>query len=240
MNGWWLNRKVQASIPSTFDLLVAELRKTTFLPNIQDYAINAMLNFTQGSMSYALYTQQFNDFLRLSREKRTADVQCVRFINGRANFELKTQAKSHRSQRDYNVQLVELQNFMNDVVTDSPHLGGARSTACPSTTLGGGHPTRKRNLDDPLVGASKTWKRNGGGRGRGRGRGSNQGGGRGRPSSHFGRIDFSAIANALTHEERKKHIEEGLCFKCHNKGHRLFQCPELKGKAAVESPSKKQ
>jgi hypothetical protein len=44
----------------------------------------------------------------------------------------------------------------------------------------------------------------------------------------------------LTLEERKKHIEEGQCFKCHKKGHRLFQCPELKGKAAVGTPSKKQ
>jgi hypothetical protein len=45
----------------------------------------------------------------------------------------------------------------------------------------------------------------------------------------------------LTPEERKKHIEEGLCFKCHKKGHRLFQCPELKGKTAVGvPPSKKQ
>jgi hypothetical protein len=45
----------------------------------------------------------------------------------------------------------------------------------------------------------------------------------------------------LTPEERKKHIEEGLCFKCHKKGHRLFQCPELKGKAALGVPqSKKQ
>jgi 8-oxo-dGTP pyrophosphatase MutT (NUDIX family) len=34
LNGWWLNRKNQAAIPSTYDLLVAELRKTTFLPNI--------------------------------------------------------------------------------------------------------------------------------------------------------------------------------------------------------------
>jgi hypothetical protein len=34
LNGLWLNRKVQDAIPSTFDLLVAELRKTTFLPNI--------------------------------------------------------------------------------------------------------------------------------------------------------------------------------------------------------------
>jgi hypothetical protein len=59
LNGWWLNRKVQAAIPSTFDLLVAELRKTTFLPNIQDDAINALLNFMQGGMSYALYTKHF-------------------------------------------------------------------------------------------------------------------------------------------------------------------------------------
>jgi hypothetical protein len=222
LNGWWLNRKVQASIPSTFDILVAELRKTTFLPNIQDDAINALLNLTQGSMSYTLYTQHFNDFLRRSRQKLTADVQCARLINGLANFELKTHAKSHRSQRSYNVHLVELQNFLNDVVTDSPHLGGVRSTSCPSTTLGGGHPTKKRNLDDPLVVNSKIWKRNGGGRGRGRGRRSSQGGGRGRPFSDSSRIDFSAIANAVTPEERKKHIEEGLCFKCHKKGHQLL------------------
>jgi hypothetical protein len=115
-------------------MLVAELRKMTFIPNIQDDAINAMLSLTQGSMSYALYTQHFNDFLRRSRHKLTADVRCVRFINGLANFELKTQAKSHRSQRGYNVQLVELQNFPNDVVTDAPHLGGVRSTAGPFTT----------------------------------------------------------------------------------------------------------
>jgi hypothetical protein len=68
LNGWWLNRKQQAAIPATFDLLVAELRKTSMLPNIQDDAINALLNLTQGSMSYVVYTQQFNDFLRRSRQ----------------------------------------------------------------------------------------------------------------------------------------------------------------------------
>jgi hypothetical protein len=26
----------------------------------------------------------------------------------------------------------------------------------------------------------------------------------------------------LTPEERKKHIEEGMCFKCHKKGHRVL------------------
>jgi hypothetical protein len=118
---------VQAAIPSTIELLVAELRKTTFLPNIQDDAINALLILTQGNMSYALYTKQFNDFLRRSLQNLTADVQCVRFINGMANFELKTQAKSNRSQKGYNVTLVELQNFLNDVVTDSLELGGIRS-----------------------------------------------------------------------------------------------------------------
>jgi hypothetical protein len=54
-----------------------------------------------------------------------------------------------------------------------------RSTAGPSTSFGGGQPTRKRNSDNPLVGPSKIWKRNGGGCGRGRGRGGNYGGGRG-------------------------------------------------------------
>jgi hypothetical protein len=154
LNGWWLNRKDQAAIPSTFDLLVAELRKTTFLPNIQDDAINALLNFTQGNMSCALYTKLFNDFLRRSRQNLTADVQCVRFINGLANFTLKNQAKSHRSQKGYNITLVELQNVLNDVVTYSPELGGMRSTAGPSTAHGNGQPTRKRHSDDPLVGAS--------------------------------------------------------------------------------------
>jgi hypothetical protein len=45
----------------------------------------------------------------------------------------------------------------------------------------------------------------------------------------------------MTPKERKRHMEEGLCFKCHKKGHRLFHCPELKGKAPMEAPqSKKQ
>jgi hypothetical protein len=67
LTGWWLNRKVQAAIPSTFDQPVAELRKTTFLTNIQDPAINALLSLAQGMMSYALYYPQFNDSLRRSR-----------------------------------------------------------------------------------------------------------------------------------------------------------------------------
>jgi SNF family Na+-dependent transporter len=114
-------------------MLVAELRKTTFLPNIQDDAINAVLNLTQGNMMfYALYTKQYNDLLRRSRQNLTADVKCVRFINGLANFTLKTQAKSHRAQKGYNVTLVELQNFLNDVVTDSPELGNMRSSVGPS------------------------------------------------------------------------------------------------------------
>jgi hypothetical protein len=69
-----LNRKVQAAIPSTFDQLVAELRKTTSLPNIQEDAINALLSLTQGIMSYAPYTQHFNDFVRRSRQNLMADV----------------------------------------------------------------------------------------------------------------------------------------------------------------------
>jgi hypothetical protein len=41
-------------------------------------------------------------------------------------------------------------------------------------------------------------------------------------------------------EERKQHIEKGLCFKCHRTGNRPFQSSELKGKEAMGAPSKKQ
>jgi hypothetical protein len=102
LNGWWLNRKTQAAIPSMYNELVTELRKSTFLPNIQDDAINALLSFTQSNtMSYALYTEQYNDYLRRSRQHLTADVQCVRFISGLANSALKKHAKSHRAQKGY-------------------------------------------------------------------------------------------------------------------------------------------
>jgi hypothetical protein len=62
LNIWRLNRKQQAFVPSSFDSLVEELRKTSLLPNIRDDAINALLGITHGNMSYAAYTQQFNDF----------------------------------------------------------------------------------------------------------------------------------------------------------------------------------
>jgi hypothetical protein len=107
-------------------------------------------------MSYAAYTQRLTDFiLRRSRQQLTDDLQCVRFINGLTKFQLHTQPKSHRPQRGYKFKLVEMQNFLNDVVTDSPHLGGVRSIAAPSTTRGGGEPTKKRTYEDPSVGASK-------------------------------------------------------------------------------------
>jgi hypothetical protein len=124
------------------------------LPNIQDDAINALLEITKGNMSYATYTQHFNDFLRRSRQHMTPDLQCVRFIDGLANFQVKTQAKSHRSKRGYNLKAVEVQSFLNDVVTDSPHLGGVKSNVGPSTSHGGGQPTEKRTYENPLVGAS--------------------------------------------------------------------------------------
>jgi hypothetical protein len=113
-----------------------------------------------------------------------------------------------------------------------------KSATGPSRTHGGGQSTKKHTYEDPLIGASKIWKRKYG-VGRGRGRGGSQGG-RGRLSQNCYRFDFSGIANALNSEERKRHIEEGIYFKCHKKGHRLFQCPELRDKAAVGAPSKKQ
>jgi hypothetical protein len=220
-------------------MLIEELRKTPMLPNIHDDAINAILGITQGNLSYATYIEHLNDFLRRSRQQLTTDLHCVRFINGLANFQLQTHAKSHRSHMGYNLKLAELQNFLNDIVTDSPHLGGVKSTVGSSTSHGRGQATKKRTYEDPLIGVSKMKKRNSGAsRGRGRGRGGGQGG-RGRPSQNSGRIDLSAIAGALT-SGRVVSRTEGLYFKCHKKGHRLFQCPELKGKEAIGAPSKKQ
>jgi hypothetical protein len=76
----------QASIPYTFDSLVTKTRKTSMVLNTTDDAINAMLGLTQGSLSYASYTQLFNEFLRRSRQPLTGDLHCIRFINGPANF----------------------------------------------------------------------------------------------------------------------------------------------------------
>jgi hypothetical protein len=164
------------------------------LPNIRDDVVNALLGITQGNMSYAAYTQQFNDFLRRSRKHLTYDLQRVRFISGLADIQLHPQTKSHRSQRGYILPLVELQNFLNTIVTNSLHLGRVKSTAGPSTTHGGGQPTKKRTYEDPLVRESKLRKRdNGPGVGRCRGRGGGRGG-CGQTSPNIGRLDFGTIA----------------------------------------------
>jgi hypothetical protein len=145
---------------------------------------------------------------------------------------------SHRShEKRYILPLVEVQNLLNDLVTNSPHSCRVRPTQAPSNNHGG-RPTKKRPNDDPMVDASKRWLR---------GEGLRSGGGRGRGGGHGGscrtfpntsRIDFNAIAGALTSQERKRYNENGLCFKCHKKGHRVFECPELKGKEAVDAPTK--
>jgi hypothetical protein len=69
--------KQHKAIPDSFDSLVEELRKTSLLPNIRDDAIDAMLGITQGSISYAAYTRQLNEFLRRSRQHRADNLQCV-------------------------------------------------------------------------------------------------------------------------------------------------------------------
>jgi hypothetical protein len=54
--------------------------------------------------------------------------------------------------------LVELQNFLNGLVADSPHVGRARPVDTQSTTHGGEQLTRKWSNDDQLVEASKRWQ----------------------------------------------------------------------------------
>jgi hypothetical protein len=55
--------------------------------------------------------------------------------------------------------LVVVQNCLNDLVTDSPHLGRSRPAPIPSNNHGGGQPTGKRPNDDVMVEASKRWQR---------------------------------------------------------------------------------
>jgi hypothetical protein len=111
------------------------------LPNIRDGANSTLIGLTQGNLVYVALTLLFNDFLRRFRQHLTYDLQCVRFIGGLANFQLKTQAKSRPSQdRGYTLPSVELKNLLNDRVTDSPHMGHARTTTTRSTTPRGGHP----------------------------------------------------------------------------------------------------
>jgi hypothetical protein len=85
---WWLHRKERATILYSFDSVLVESCKTSMLPNILDEATHALLGLTQGTLSYASYTQLFNDLLQRSRQHLTDDLHCVRFINELANFQL--------------------------------------------------------------------------------------------------------------------------------------------------------
>jgi ABC-type uncharacterized transport system fused permease/ATPase subunit len=68
------------------------------LLNITDYAIMAIFQLTQCSLSYATYTQQLNDFLRRFRQHFTDDFQRAYFVKGLPSFQLHTHANYHRSQ----------------------------------------------------------------------------------------------------------------------------------------------
>jgi hypothetical protein len=77
---------------TSYDTLVTETRKTSLLPNIRDDASSALFGFTQGFVSYASYTQLFNDF---SPEVSTASYGHLTVLSlhyGMANFQLHTQA----------------------------------------------------------------------------------------------------------------------------------------------------
>jgi hypothetical protein len=75
--------------------------------------------------------------------------------------------------------LVELQNFVNDLVTDSPHMGRSAPT---STDHQGGNRLSKKRSSEP-EGTKRRHQGEGSGFARGRGRGGNRGGRR-RSSSH--------------------------------------------------------
>ena len=58
-------------------------------------------------------------------------------------------------------------------------------------------------------------------------------------------MDVDAVfINALSKEERERHVRNGLCFVCHKDGHMSKECPNRnkyknKGKKIVESWTKK-
>jgi hypothetical protein len=81
--------------------------------------------------------------------------------------------------KGYIMPLVELQNVLNYLVTDLPHLGRARSALTAFDSHGSGQPTKKRPLEEPQVEGTKSFQRCEG-FGHGRGRGNR--GGRGRTS----------------------------------------------------------
>jgi hypothetical protein len=109
LNGWWLNCMQHVAIRYSFDTLVEEIRKTSFLPNICDGATNSVLGLTQGNLSYAEYTAFQPLFTKVMSTSHTLS---VRFIIGLADFQLATQAMSHRSQhKGYCLPLMELQCF---------------------------------------------------------------------------------------------------------------------------------
>jgi hypothetical protein len=68
--------------------------------------------------------------------------------------------------------LLELQNFLNDLVTDSPRQDRAMSAPTPSDNLGGNRTTKKRPFEDLEVKGSMRRFQRGEGFVRGRGRGN--------------------------------------------------------------------
>jgi hypothetical protein len=151
---------------------VEDLRKTPLRPHIQDDAINAMLGITHGNVSYA-YTQQLNDFLRRSRQQlRVLIFNVYVSLMDWLIFSYSRPKPNHIVHREGTIcNLWSCTIFSTTSLLTRPNLGYVKSTARPSTTHGGGQPTKKRTYEDPILGASKIWKRNNGasvGRGRGR------------------------------------------------------------------------
>jgi hypothetical protein len=83
--------------------------------------------------------------------------------------------------------LIELQSFLNDLVSNSPDVGRAAGAPAPCDNHGSNRHARKSPLDNLEVVATKRFER-GEGSGRGRGRGRGNPGGHGRTSSIVGLI----------------------------------------------------
>jgi hypothetical protein len=85
------------------------------------------------------------------------DVLCHRFITGMANITMRMHAMSPRTKSVTPFTTVELQNFLNRLVVDSPHFGRAQHPQDAIVGNGNCRGSRKRPIN------------NGGGNGTGNG-----------------------------------------------------------------------
>jgi hypothetical protein len=103
----------------------------------------------QVNTTFQEYSWMFNDFERRSKAVDMNDDVLGKYniVNGTANVTLMTHAMPHRAKSATPLISVELQNYLNRLVVDSPHLGRADSCrdGIDGNGAGRGNDKRPRN-----------------------------------------------------------------------------------------------